>query len=154
MILCLLRDFLVHYLVIRSSRNLHAKMTEAVIKSPVLFFDTNPIGRIMNRFSSDTGNLDDKLPKEMDNALANSIKIFSVAFLAIYVNAWFLLVVVPLAMLLFYYSRYLLRNSREIYRLEAISRSPVYEHISETERGLEVIRSLQSEREFTKTFHR
>ena len=48
--------------LLRSSEKLHDKMTLTVLKSPVLFFDTNPVGRIMNRFSKDIGAMDDDLP--------------------------------------------------------------------------------------------
>ncbi|KAK3753079.1 hypothetical protein QZH41_019291, partial [Actinostola sp. cb2023] len=154
MVLCGIRDFLAYYLTIRSSINLHTRMTESVIKSPVLFFDTNPLGRIMNRFSSDTGNLDDNLPRRIDCALAFSMKAFGAAFVALFVNLWFIVVLIPLSLVFLYYCRYLLRNSREICRLESIRRSPVYAHISETERGLEVIRSLQMEQKFTTKMHR
>jgi len=92
MVLCGIRDFLAYCLTVRSSRNLHTRMTESVIKSPVLFFDTNPLGRIMNRFSSDTGNLDDNLPRRIDGALAFSLKAFGVAFVALFVNLWFIVV--------------------------------------------------------------
>lgn len=43
----------------------------------------------------------------------------------------------------------MLKTSREICRLEAVSRSPVFAHVSETERGLEVIHSLKMEPDFT-----
>jgi len=129
-------------------------MTEALIKSPVLFFDTNPLGRIINRFSSDTGNLDDRLGCKTDSSLAYGIKAFAVALVAMATNPWFLVAIVPLGTFVVYYSRYFVRNSREISRLQAVSKSPIYEHFSETVRGLEVIRSLRMKEEFTSKIHR
>ncbi|XP_031550884.1 multidrug resistance-associated protein 4-like [Actinia tenebrosa] len=61
-ILFLVKDLAFVSAILRSTRKLHDKMTLAVIKSPVLFFDTNPAGRIMNRFSKDIGAMDDLLP--------------------------------------------------------------------------------------------
>lgn len=149
LLLCSIRDYLCLFFVIRSSRNLHPKLTESIIKSPVLFFDINPLGRIMNRFSSDINSLDDKLPWQLQSALIYTIKAIGALFVALYASAWLLVVLIPLAIGSVFLSRYMLKNSREISRLEAISRSPVYAHVSETERGLEVIRSLQMESDFT-----
>ncbi|XP_021561645.1 multidrug resistance-associated protein 4, partial [Carlito syrichta] len=56
------RSLLVFYVLVHSSQTLHNKMFESILKAPVLFFDRNPIGRILNRFSKDIGHLDDLLP--------------------------------------------------------------------------------------------
>uniref|UniRef100_A0A2K6TD95 ATP binding cassette subfamily C member 4 (PEL blood group) n=1 Tax=Saimiri boliviensis boliviensis TaxID=39432 RepID=A0A2K6TD95_SAIBB len=56
------RSLLVFYVLVNSSQTLHNKMFESILKAPVLFFDRNPIGRILNRFSKDIGHLDDLLP--------------------------------------------------------------------------------------------
>ncbi len=37
--------------VLRSSQNIHDQMFEAVSQTSVFFFDSNPVGRILNRFS-------------------------------------------------------------------------------------------------------
>ena len=48
---------------VRSSRALHAGMLHGVLHQPMRFFDTQPIGRILNRFSMDTLNFDVTLPR-------------------------------------------------------------------------------------------
>ena len=57
-----LRMLCCYYVIIRASSKLHGKMTLAVIKSPVLFFDNTPPGRIYNRFTKDIGTMDELLP--------------------------------------------------------------------------------------------
>ena len=52
-------SFCFYVTALRASGNLHDQMTNAVLKAPVLFFDTNPVGRILNRFSKDVGCMDD-----------------------------------------------------------------------------------------------
>ena len=47
---------------ISGSRVLHNRMLASVLRAPVRFFDTNPVGRVLNRFSNDTGSLDNLLP--------------------------------------------------------------------------------------------
>ncbi|KAI4565333.1 hypothetical protein MJT46_009676 [Ovis ammon polii x Ovis aries] len=56
------RSLLIFYILVNSSRTLHNKMLETILRAPVLFFHRNPIGRILNRFSKDIGHMDDLLP--------------------------------------------------------------------------------------------
>ncbi|XP_019519396.1 PREDICTED: multidrug resistance-associated protein 4 [Hipposideros armiger] len=56
------RSLLVFYVLVNSSQALHNRMFESILKAPVLFFDRNPVGRILNRFSKDIGHMDDLLP--------------------------------------------------------------------------------------------
>ena len=62
-ILAFMRSFFFYYSIVRASSKLHGKMTSAVIKSPVLFFDNTPPGRIYNRFAKDIGTMDELLPQ-------------------------------------------------------------------------------------------
>ncbi|XP_020936935.1 multidrug resistance-associated protein 4-like isoform X3 [Sus scrofa] len=57
------RSLLMFYVLVNSSQTLHKQMLESVLRAPVLFFDRNPTGRILNRFSKDTGHMDDLLPQ-------------------------------------------------------------------------------------------
>ncbi|XP_029065761.1 multidrug resistance-associated protein 4 isoform X4 [Monodon monoceros] len=56
------RSLLVFYVLVSSSQTLHNQMFESILRAPVLFFDRNPTGRILNRFSKDIGHMDDLLP--------------------------------------------------------------------------------------------
>ncbi|KAI4538920.1 hypothetical protein MG293_011187 [Ovis ammon polii] len=56
------RSLLIFYVLVNSSQTLHDKMLESILRAPVLFFNRNPIGRILNRFSKDIGQMDDLLP--------------------------------------------------------------------------------------------
>ncbi|NXX29747.1 MRP4 protein, partial [Nicator chloris] len=58
----IIRSLLVFQVLVNSGQNLHNKMFQSILKAPVLFFDRNPIGKILNRFSKDIGHLDDLLP--------------------------------------------------------------------------------------------
>ena len=138
---------------LRCSECLHNKMVVAILQAPVLFFDSNPVGRVMNRFSKDIGHLDEVLPK----MFLMSIQMFLLVLMGILVpvvtNPWLLSVVVPLSVLNVCISRYYLKTSRDIQRLESISRSPVYSHISETLDGLDTIRTRQRQRDFVDKFY-
>ncbi|CAL8390196.1 unnamed protein product, partial [Gadus morhua 'NCC'] len=56
------RSLVFFNVLVRSAQSLHNAMFTAMLRSPVRFFDLNPIGRILNRFSKDIGQLDSLLP--------------------------------------------------------------------------------------------
>jgi ABC-type bacteriocin/lantibiotic exporter with double-glycine peptidase domain len=68
-VLSIIRSFMFYALSILTAKKLHEKMLNSVVGTKVRFFDTNPIGRIMNRFSMDVGNLDDLLPSTTHEAI-------------------------------------------------------------------------------------
>lgn len=47
----------------RASKTLHDRMFHSILIAPMRFFDTNPTGRILNRFSRDMGVIDEILPR-------------------------------------------------------------------------------------------
>lgn len=59
------RALLSFYLFLRASKNLHSKMLASVLRATVEFYDTNPLGRILNRFAADVGIVDEQLPLVM-----------------------------------------------------------------------------------------
>ncbi|XP_022806198.1 multidrug resistance-associated protein 4-like [Stylophora pistillata] len=134
--------------LVRCSQRLHDKMVVAVVEAPVLFFDSNPVGRILNRFSKDVGYLDELLPKTFLTAIQLTLLISASTVVPTFTNPWVLFAVVPLAIIAVYISMYSLKTSRQLKRLESINRSPVFSHVSETLNGLETIRTRRREREF------
>ncbi|XP_031564753.1 multidrug resistance-associated protein 4-like [Actinia tenebrosa] len=146
-ILCLFLTF------IRSSEMLHDKMLIAILKSPVFFFDTNPVGRMMNRFSKDISTLDDLLPFQFVLSIESFFQYFGVVTLTCIVNPWFVLVIAPTVFLFLIICHLYLKTARELSRMEAINCSPLYEHVSETMKGLEVIHSLEKENSSLEKLH-
>ena len=139
---------------LRCSERLHDKMVLAVLQAPVLFFDSNPVGRIMNRFSEDVGCLDEMLPKQFLAAIQLDLLVFTTVLVPTVTNPWLLFVVVPITVAVVYILRYYLKTSRELKRLESTCRSPVFSHISETLNGLDTIRTRGRQRAFVDQFCR
>ena len=146
--------FCFYLTTLKASENLHDEMIKAVIKAPVLFFDTNPVGRILNRFSKDIGNMDDQLPGQFLFAVQLCLYFFSATILSAAANVWLFITCAPLTLLFIYLAKYYLKSSREIRRLEAVTCSPVYSLIADTVAGLEVIRSSEMEDDFLQKFYK
>ena len=139
---------------LRSSERLHDKMIVAILQAPVLFFDSNPVGRILNRFSKDVGCLDELLPKTFLDSIQHLLLVFASIIVQTVTNPWLLFLVIPLIVLVANISKYYLKTSRELKRLESICRSPVFSHISETLNGLDTIRTRGRKRDFMDQFYR
>ncbi|NXC60954.1 MRP4 protein, partial [Aleadryas rufinucha] len=148
----IIRSLLVFQVLVNSGQNLHNKMFQSILKAPVLFFDRNPIGKILNRFSKDIGHLDDLLPLTFLDFVQTLLQIFGVVAVAVAVIPWILIPLVPLFILFIFLRRYFLDTSRDIKRLESTTRSPVFSHLSSSLQGLWTIRALKAEERFQKLF--
>ncbi|XP_029448719.1 multidrug resistance-associated protein 7-like isoform X2 [Rhinatrema bivittatum] len=139
-----LRAFLFACGTIRAATVIHNRLLRRVLKATVTFFDTTPMGRIINRFSSDLYCIDDSLPFILNICLANVFGLLGMVVIISYGLPWIILVMVPLAALYFYIQRYYRHTSRELKRLYSITLSPIYTHFSETLTGLHTIRATRA----------
>jgi ABC-type multidrug transport system fused ATPase/permease subunit len=133
---------------IEASRKLHERMAFAIFRSPMNFFETTPSGRILNRFSSDIYRVDEVLARTFNMLFANSARaVFTMVVIASSTPA-FLLFVIPLAYVYLSYQKYYLRTSRELKRLDSVTRSPIYAHFQESLGGISTIRAYRQENRF------
>ncbi|TNN61497.1 Multidrug resistance-associated protein 4 [Liparis tanakae] len=134
--------------LVRSARVLHDDMFAAVLRTHVHFFDVNPVGRILNRFSKDVSQMDSMLPITFVDFYQN----VGVVAVAASVIPLFLVPVGPLLLVFLYLRRFYLRTSRDVKRLESTTRSPVFSHLSSSLQGLWTIRALGAEARLKKAF--
>lgn len=136
------------YCTIHGSNILHKRMTQSVLRAPMSFFETTPTGRILNRFSNDIYKVDEVLSRVFTMLFSNSVKVF-LTIVVISFSTWqFIGIIIPLTVLYMYYQQYYLKTSRELKRLESISRSPIFANFQETLSGVSVIRAYGQERRF------
>ncbi|RPB26840.1 putative ABC metal ion transporter [Terfezia boudieri ATCC MYA-4762] len=128
---------------IEAAKILHHRMAVAIFRSPMSFFDTTPAGRILNRFSSDIYRIDEVLARTFNMLFANSVKSLSTLVIISISTPPFVAVIIPLTFLYIYIQRYYLRTSRELKRLDSVSRSPIYAHFQESLGGISTIRAYQ-----------
>ena len=152
-IFAIIRAYAFLLVCVRCSERVHDKMVVALLQAPVLFFDSNPAGRILNRFSKDVGCMDELLPLRFLFSI-QLVLLFTSVIVPSVANPWLLFATVPLTVLVLYISKYYLKTSRELKRLESISRSPVFSHFSETLNGLDTIRTRRRHRDFVDQFNR
>jgi len=108
------------------------------------FFQTTPIGRLVNRFSSDVYGVDDSLPFIMNIFFAQGFGLVGSIAVSCYGLPYFAIVLLPLGCIYYYVQRYYRQTSREVKRLGSISRSPMYAHFTETLTGVATVRAFRS----------
>ncbi|KAF7996675.1 hypothetical protein HCN44_002321 [Aphidius gifuensis] len=137
----------------RSSRNLHDKIFNSITHATMRFFNTNPSGRILNRFSKDLGTIDDLLPLTMLDCIRNIVKVIGIFVLVGITNIWLLIPAIIIGIIMYFIRTFYFTTSRSIKRLEGITKSPMFNHLSATYQGLATIRSSNSQKILIKEFN-
>ena len=140
--------------LVNCSKRLHDRMTIAILKAPVLFYDTNPVGRIMNRFSGDVAIMDELLPYVFVDTVQLFLHSAGTVIFTSTLNPWIIFTVVPLVIVFFMVGRRYNMTFRELRRLESMNRSPVLSHLSDTLEGLATIHAYKKETSFLEELYR
>jgi len=112
-----------------------------VLRAPMSFFDTTPLGRITNRFSRDVDVLDNTLTDAMRMYFFSISGIIAVFILIISFFYYFAIALVPLFLLFLFATSYYRASAREIKRFESILRSSVFAKFGEGLSGISSIRA-------------
>ncbi|KAG0362447.1 Multidrug resistance-associated protein 1, partial [Gamsiella multidivaricata] len=133
---------------IRASRILHENILGRVLRLPMSFFDTTPIGRIVNRFSSDVDNVDELLPIHLSDFYYFLTSVFG-TLIVISVSVPIFMALIPFLVALYLVVQvWYIRSSRSLKRIHSISKSPLYQHFSETLIGASTIRAMRADDRF------
>ncbi|CAI5757027.1 unnamed protein product [Candida verbasci] len=136
------------YCIVKGAAFFHNKMAQSVLRSPMSFFDTTPVGRVLNRFTEDIGKIDMQLPWMLIGfvtSVLNALVTFGVILSAL--PAMFFILFV----LLFVYNYFRIKfvpTTRELKRLESIAKSPVLAIIQESINGVDTIKAFNQRERF------
>ncbi|GAB5362447.1 hypothetical protein AAMO2058_000797700 [Amorphochlora amoebiformis] len=150
---CSFRSVWMLVALVGASQTLHNRMFARLLRLPIRFFDINPSGRILNRFSKDLGSADDIMPATFFDALSIFFRVSGVVFLVCVINPFVLVIILPLLYGFRHFQKRYMNASREVKRLEAMSRSPIYSLISETLGGMVPLRTYHAQERFRNRFH-
>ncbi|XP_054708721.1 multidrug resistance-associated protein 1-like [Uloborus diversus] len=130
----------------------HKEMLNSVLRCPMSFFDTTPLGRIMNRFSADMDIADMQLIYVLEGWF-DCLFFVTSGFVVIGIyTPIFLTTLLPLGVLYYILQKLHLSASRQIKRLESTTRSPLYSYFLESIQGVSSIKAYQAEKEFIENF--
>ncbi|XP_005190478.1 probable multidrug resistance-associated protein lethal(2)03659 [Musca domestica] len=144
-IVAMLRSFMFFNLASKSSTRLHNDMFVSVTRTSMYFFNTNPSGRILNRFSKDMGQVDEILPQVMMDVIQIFLALLGIVIVLAIVNPWYILATVIMFVIFYFLRSFYLKTSRDVKRLEAITRSPIYTHLGASLNGLATIRAFEAQ---------
>ena len=140
------------FLFVNASTNLHNDVLDSILKCPMKFYDTTPTGRIINRFSRDIDELDGRLSWTVESFIKNACRILTALVFVAVIFPWLLIGLLPLSVLFVALYMMFRRTNREIKRIDNITRSPVFSHLTATVQGLPVLRAFNKTDYFRKTF--
>ncbi|CAL5409237.1 unnamed protein product [Camellia sinensis] len=127
-----------------AAKRLHDAMLNAILRAPMVFFHTNPLGRIINRFAKDLGDIDRNVAVFVNMFLGQVSQLLSTFVLIGIVSTMSLWAILPLLLLFYAAYLYYQSTSREVKRLDSITRSPVYAQFGEALNGLSTIRAYKA----------
>ncbi|KAJ7039616.1 ABC transporter [Mycena alexandri] len=124
-----------------ASQTLHKRALTRVMHAPMSFFETTPLGRVMHRFTKDCDTIDSTLGEALRMFFATLANITGAIILIAVILPWFLIAVAGILTMYVYFAAFYRSSAREIKRLDAILRSSLYTHFSESLSGLATIRA-------------
>ncbi len=138
---------------IEASQFFHDNALRKTLRTFQRFYDTNPVGRILNRFSFDIDTVEGQLAmafEQMVYAIGNVL----IASIAIFlISPWSMLALLPCSILFYGLQNSYRCAARDTKRLNAVTRSPRFAHFKETLEGLDSIRAFRLEQDFFETYY-
>merc|ERR1740121_924027 len=128
--------------IVRSGRRLCTSLFRSVFGAPTVWFDVTPVGRILNRFTADLDIMDNQLARVLMQVGSCLEATLSSLVAIVIIQPLVVTFVVPCGVVYFVVSRYYVNLARDIQRLESVSKTPIFNRISETLNGLPVIRAF------------
>ncbi|KZS90158.1 multidrug resistance-associated ABC transporter [Sistotremastrum niveocremeum HHB9708] len=133
---------------LRASFTLFKGALIGVLRSPISFFDTTPMGRIMSRLSKDQDTLDTQLAQSAYQVFSTFSSVIGTVALVFYTFPILGVIFVPLSIFYYYVAIFYRRTSVEVKRLDSILRSTLYASYAEALTGLSTVRAYGDQDRF------
>uniref|UniRef100_A0A4W3I1R4 Multidrug resistance-associated protein 1 n=1 Tax=Callorhinchus milii TaxID=7868 RepID=A0A4W3I1R4_CALMI len=131
-----------------ASKWLHADLLNDVLQSPMNFFERTPSGNLVNRFAKDIDTIDSMIPTVIKMFLGSLFNVLIACIVILIATPIVAVTFLPLGFVYFFVQKFYVATSRQLKRLESVSRSPIYSHFNETLLGVSVIRAFGEQDRF------
>ncbi|VVT56873.1 uncharacterized protein SAPINGB_P005360 [Magnusiomyces paraingens] len=143
--------FTISFIGSKTSKNLHLLAVHSIFHAPMSFFDSSPLGRILNRFTHDTETMDNELSDQTRLFFMSTSLSIATYILVICYIPWFAIALAGLFVIFLLTSSFYRSSAREIKRLDSLGRSVVFARFSESLSGVSTITAYRQSERFTKT---
>ncbi|XP_054880485.1 multidrug resistance-associated protein 1 isoform X2 [Poeciliopsis prolifica] len=133
---------------IMASRYLHQSLLHDVLRSPMSFFEKTPSGNLVNRFAKEMDTIDSVIPSIIKMFMGSLFNVLGSCIIILFATPLVAIIIPFLGLLYFFVQRFYVATSRQLKRLESVSRSPIYTHFNETLLGTSVIRAFGEQERF------
>ncbi|KAJ2808048.1 hypothetical protein H4R21_000229, partial [Coemansia helicoidea] len=134
---------------ITASTEIHQNMLASLMRAPMSYFDTTPMGRILNRFASDVSHCDTYLPKNFSDLMVLASTVATSVLVIAFATPTIVLALIPLVIAYNSVQQRYLACSRELKRMLSTTRSPIVAHFQETLGGVATVRAYGHQARFT-----
>jgi ABC-type multidrug transport system fused ATPase/permease subunit len=147
------RYWLVYLASIHASRSLFESLTYTVLRAPLRWLDTVPVGRVLNRFTADFNMIDSRISGDFGFMLYNVLEVAGIIFAGLLVSPFMILFALLLLTICMRYALHYLAGAREVNRLESNAKSPVFEAFGAALTGVGTIRAFDKADTFIKLMY-
>nr|QNH67878.1 ATP-binding cassette transporter subfamily C member 1 X2 [Brachionus rotundiformis] len=139
-------DYLFVFMYTKAAKKLHESLLNSIIRCGMSFFESTPIGRILNRFAKDMESIEIKIPDNFKTFSRNFFNNTSVVLVILIAAPLSIIALIPIFLLFIFFQRFYAKYSIQLKRLESTSRSPIYAFFSECLNGVSTIRAFKAEK--------
>ncbi|KAB5584838.1 P-loop containing nucleoside triphosphate hydrolase protein [Coniochaeta sp. 2T2.1] len=149
-----LRFFYVYLGSIKASRRLFEKLNFVILRAPLRWLDTVPVGRILNRFTADFHIIDSQLANSVSFGAGSFMGLIGVIVAGLLVSPYIVLLSGVLLVICLYYAVVYLNGARPVKRLESTTKSPVFEQFGSALTGVSTIRGFDKAQVYLERMYR
>ncbi|KAI8900424.1 P-loop containing nucleoside triphosphate hydrolase protein [Globomyces pollinis-pini] len=131
-----------------ASRSFHSRMVTRILRAPVRFFETTPMGRIINRFTKDLKDIDQDVAFFSGDFLFNIVKVLAYLVIILVLTPISAIGIIPVSLVYASVGKSYLFVARELKRMDSNTRSPIFSHFGESLVGAPIIRAYSAETQF------
>lgn len=153
-VISLFREVVLFWGSLHASWKIHDRLLKAILRAKFRFFDSTPLGQLMNRFSKDIEAVDQEVAPVSIGMLHSLASVILIVVLISVITPGFLVAGVFITGVYFALGAVYLNSSRDLKRLESVQRSPLYQQFGETLNGMVTIRAYGDTERFIQDNHR
>ncbi len=152
MVIGTIRYFVAYVGAIRASKIMFDKLSFTVLRAPLRWLDTVPVGRVLNRFTADFNIFDSRIASDLSFFFYEVLELVGIMVAGFFVSPFMILFAITLMIAATYVALQYLNGAREVKRLESNAKSPIFEQFGSTLAGIGTIRAFDKAEEYIERY--